>query len=726
MNAPATLKPPPAPHALLESGDPPPALLEPGDEPRALLEAGDAPPDAPAAEKPEVRREPVYLDTLLPAACSVGFGAMGAGGRLGYEGKMVSVRGRGWQHALSTHPPARVRWTLDGGWRSFRCMVALNGDVPAGRSYADFEVLADGVRVAQAHRVIAGAAPRPLVADVTGARTLELVASTTEWHWCHAVWLEPVLDAAPAQAERRLADCLERVEIHLPAVPVVARRCIATVVSPGFEALLDDMLGSVVANGGCPDARLAVFAVDAGDECRRVAARYGAELIECTRRARVNATVKSVMYSAARVIDAEQFVCLDADMLVLRSLQPLFAAMDALPDGSILACREGNGNYFSDVSSILHTAYCGAPGDLERIIGEDRGEGAYPLVVNDGIFAGSRTALLALDATIRGWPGAAGWVDERRDVWWRNQAVFNLAVAHLRCGAELDPAWNVQLHAQEVEVAWEDGRMSARWNGRPARVLHFSGVGRNKHPAWRGLYARVPDPLHGGGGGDGYADFVRALRAWLGRHGRSALAWSFYGTTDARDGRVADPSVFPLFALLHYLVRANGCTRVLETGTARGVSAACLASAVAHRPDAAVVTLDVTAFAERETLWDALPPAMRACIDARRGDSLALMDAALARGERFDAALIDSLHEEHHVYAEFQRAARLVCPGGLLIFHDARYTGGTVDRALARIEAEGYGVTRLWTAECGAAEDDGLGLAVVENRLRGTPVPARA
>ena len=671
-----------------------------------------------SADETTAPREPCYLDSLAPAACSVGYGSLGTHGRLGYEGKMVSAGGRAWAHALSTHPPARVRWELDGGWASFRCSVALNGDVPAGRSYADFEVFADGVRVAQAYRVMAGAAPRPLAAAITGARTLELVATTTQWDWCHAVWLEPVLDTAPAPADQRLTDCLARVDIHLPATPIVARRCIATTVSPGFEALLDDMLGSVLAHGGCPDARLVVFAVDAGAECRRVVAKYGAELVECTRRARVNATVKSVMYSAARVIDAEQFICLDADMLVLHSLEPVFAAMEALPDGSILACREGNGNHFADVASIFYSAYCAASGDLQRVIGEDRGEGAYPLVVNDGLFAGSRGALLALDGTIRGWPGAPIWVDERRDVWWRNQAVFNLALAHLRCGVELDSAYNVQLHAQQVEMSWEAGRMAARWNGRPARVLHFSGVGRKRHPAFRGHFARVRDPLVGTGGGDGYADFVRALRAWVGRYGQSALAWSFYGTADARDGRVADPSVFPLFALLHYILRSNGCARVLETGTARGVSAACMASAVAHRPGAAVVTLDVEGSAEREVLWEALPPAARACLHARRGDSLALMDQALAQGERYDAALLDSLHEENHVYAEFQRAARLVCPGGLILFHDARYPGGTVDRALRRIEADGYGVTRLWTAECGAAEDDGLGLAVVENRLR--------
>jgi hypothetical protein len=46
------------------------------------------------------------------------------------------------------------------------------------------------------------------------------------------------------------------------------------------------------------------------------------------------------------------------------------------------------------------------------------------------------------------------------------------------------------------------------------------------------------------------------------------------------------------------------------------------------------------------------------------------------------------------------------------------YAHGTVGEALQRIEAAGYGVVRLWTAEGGVCEDDRFGLAVIENRCR--------
>jgi cephalosporin hydroxylase len=94
------------------------------------------------------------------------------------------------------------------------------------------------------------------------------------------------------------------------------------------------------------------------------------------------------------------------------------------------------------------------------------------------------------------------------------------------------------------------------------------------------------------------------------------------------------------------------------------------------------------------------------------------MQAALDAGEQYEAVLLDSLHEDEHVWAEFQLAVQLVCVGGLILIHDAVFCGGTVAAALRRIEAAGYNVVRLWTAEAGEPEDDRLGLAIIDNRRR--------
>lgn len=664
----------------------------------------------------------MYLDNLAPLRADVGYGQLGLCGSLGYEGKAVRVRRVAYPHALSSHPPAHLTFHLGGRFSRFCCQVALNDDVAAGVSHADFIVLADGRQVATTTHVLAGAEPCPLQANISGAQRLELVVKTSRWEYCHAIWLDPQVDDGTVDGTtEKLLDCLGRAEITLPISPPRTDRCIATVVSPGFEKLLDDMLGSFYANSGCQDALVLVFALDANAACEQVAAKYQATLVRCRSRARINATSKAVLYSAARFVEARQFLCLDADMLVLGNLNPIFAALDACPEGSILVCREGNGNGINTLEQALRTIYWDPSADLQRLLGKNADEANYPLVVNDGLFAGNAEALLALDGVIRAMPFAAEWTDQRRTIWWRNQFIFNLALARLHCGVELDATYNVQLHVQDVEIHHTQGRIQATWHGRPVRVLHFSGVGRRKYPQWRNLFAHVPDPLVGSGAGDGYTAFLAVLRAWVGQHGLAAMAWSFYGTTDARTARVSDPATLPLLALLHYLIRSNGCVRVLEAGTARGISAACLASAVVHQPDARVVTFDPYLHPERAELWAALPEKMSACIEARATGSLEGMAAALEAGERYDAALLDSIHTEEHVWAEFQLAAQLVCEGGLILIHDARYAFGTVEQALRRIEAAGYGVVRLWTAEGGVCQDDRLGLAVIENRRQ----PAR-
>jgi predicted O-methyltransferase YrrM len=661
---------------------------------------------------------PCYLDSLEPLQVRVGYGHLGLRGELGYENKRVSVHRRQYDHALSAHPPARILFHLGGRYSTFRCEVALNDDVPAGASHADFLVFADSRQVGAASFVQAGRPPQSLISSISGAQLLELVVQSSRWEYCHSVWLDPRLESDAGQSDITvLPDCLGRAQISLPNPRPHARRCIATVLSPGFESLADDMLGSLYANGECRDAITVAFLLGESDPCARVIAKYKGILVPCRPIAAINPMSKAVVYSVARVVDAEQFLCLDSDMVVLGSLLPVFATLEACPEGALLAVREGNGQGLQTLAHAFLQVYGGSERDRQKFF-DAPDEAAYPLVVNDGLFAGTRAALLALDGVIRSLPELSQWLDQRSDIWWRNQFAFNLALAKFRCGVELDGSYNVQLHAQDVQLSHCPSGVHAAWRGRPVRVLHRSGVGRRKYPESMGHYALVTDPLVGAGGGTGYEDFLKALRGWVGRHGISALAWSFYGTSDARGARVKDPDVFPLFAALHYLVRSNGCVRVLECGTAKGVSAACLASAVAHREGARLVTFDPFPQPEREELWAALPASMRACIEPRTVGSLEGMAEAIERNESFDAALLDSIHTVEHVWQEFRLAARLVCQSGLIIIHDPQFIGGTVQLALERIESEGYGVTRLWCASGGVSEDDGLGLALIENRCK--------
>ena len=79
----------------------------------------------------------MYLDACSLLEAQVGYGDLGLHGSLGYENKMIAVQREPSAHGFSMHPPARLRFHLGGRFASFHSQVALNDDVPAGRSHAD-------------------------------------------------------------------------------------------------------------------------------------------------------------------------------------------------------------------------------------------------------------------------------------------------------------------------------------------------------------------------------------------------------------------------------------------------------------------------------------------------------------------------------------------------------------------------------------------------------------
>ena len=275
--------------------------------------------------------------------------------------------------------------------------------------------------------------------------------------------------------DRALNDCLGRLEIVRPQALPCTEQCVATVASPGYDVLLDNLLASLSANGGCPDALRVVFLVGECTACERVIARHRAVPVFCRPLAPLNSAVKSALYSVSRFIDAEKFLCIDADMLVLSSLEPLFSTLEACPDGSILVCRDGNDMRWRNLGYACRRLYRGEESGLPPFPEAVAREELYPLVVNDGLFVGGRAAMRALDRVIRSVPEFVPWTNDHHP---RNQFVFNWALARLRCAVELNSTWNVQLHAQVVDMSRENGRPRATWKGRSVRVLHFNGHGR--------------------------------------------------------------------------------------------------------------------------------------------------------------------------------------------------------------------------------------------------------
>jgi hypothetical protein len=304
------------------------------------------------------------------------------------------------------------------------------------------------------------------------------------------MWIDPILWSTP---DRRPAgatdcDCLGLAEFDCAGNIPAATICLATVVSPGFEDWLDDMLGSFQAHGRCLDAVIAVYTFDESAEMRRIITRHGAYAIPCRMNQDAVCPTTSVLYSAARHVCADYYLCLDADLLVLGDLRPLTAAIDVLPPGTVLVGRDALPQ--EHLAASLTGLYGGSLEDFAKITGEEPGpeELNYPLVVNDGVLLARRAGLAALDEAVRGMPGAQDWIMKDPGKSWQNQFLLNLALARLNCGVELDESFNVQLNCREVVFSESCGRLSCRFNSRAANIVHFNGGGRSKYTEWRGRF----------------------------------------------------------------------------------------------------------------------------------------------------------------------------------------------------------------------------------------------
>src|SRR5690349_19267045 len=117
----------------------------------------------------------MYLDQLELKQQAVGYGEVGMGGAMGYDGLTVSVQRQARQHAISAHPPSRLVFACDGRFQHFSCSVALNDEVAHLGSSTDFIILADGRVAGVALQVRAGDPPRDLSVDINHCRELELI-----------------------------------------------------------------------------------------------------------------------------------------------------------------------------------------------------------------------------------------------------------------------------------------------------------------------------------------------------------------------------------------------------------------------------------------------------------------------------------------------------------------------------------------------------------------------
>jgi hypothetical protein len=272
-------------------------------------------------------------------------------------------------------------------------------------------------------------------------------------------------------------ECLNRVWVEKPSIPLEGKRAFVTVISQGYESMLRALLDSLALHGNCAGVPFVVFCV--GDDVYDALADWSDVVrVRCHAHGRVSAAVKGTIYSCSRWLQYKSIVSLEADMLVANDLNPLFQIIENGHPQNLYGCRHQATEHRFTLREIL--GHMNAPAsDMEWLCGR---EGVAPhFHFNGGVLAGSWHAWRALDEGFEALnPFVSLWVEGAfhqsfSDEWAMN-LVLSLSPHHLR-PSELSPGFNVQVIDSHVDRWFQEestpsGPHLSRL-GEDARVLHF-------------------------------------------------------------------------------------------------------------------------------------------------------------------------------------------------------------------------------------------------------------
>ncbi|WP_073927424.1 NPCBM/NEW2 domain-containing protein [Streptomyces sp. CB03911] len=116
-------------------------------------------------------------------------GGSGAG-----DGKPMKIGGTGYTKGLGTHANSDITYFLGGTCTSLTATVGIDDEVGNNGSVV-FQVLRDGVKVADSGTLTGTDAPKPLQADLTGGQevTLHVTDHGDTNSYDHADWAQPVI-----------------------------------------------------------------------------------------------------------------------------------------------------------------------------------------------------------------------------------------------------------------------------------------------------------------------------------------------------------------------------------------------------------------------------------------------------------------------------------------------------------------------------------------------------
>jgi len=418
----------------------------------------------------------MFLDHLTPEKIESSF--FGTLGNLTEE-KPVSVNEQFYEHSICVSGRSIIKYKIDHKLKHFNCYVGLH-DESDDDSCINFEIYLDGILSEIAPNVTKNQKIRRLSINIYGANTLTLVTENLNKRNSYPVWIDPILsndyEISVKSASNRLINYLQNKK-------QTCSKCIISICDAKSVKILDNLWSSIILNSNLKDYKFVLLCNKNEIHCfESVIKTFDPIIVNYDNGFKNNIWLKYALYNIAQVVDCKFYLYLDIDMIVLSDLNELFEKANESSEHDLFFVRESNnvvpkGTKLGEVLCNNKMIYF-SDESAKFLLKINEKEYNYDFIINAGLILGNKKGFLGLNNILKSMSLESSlWLDQKKDVDWREQGVVNLAMCRYnRCG-ELPQKFNFQMLTENAKILETKNNLKAYCaeKNQEISILHFNG-----------------------------------------------------------------------------------------------------------------------------------------------------------------------------------------------------------------------------------------------------------
>jgi len=419
----------------------------------------------------------MFLQDCEIEDCSIEYGELGINGKTGYE-IIPSVNSNPVLHFISAHPKSYIRFKISPLYRFFSCQIALN-DSSDNDALASFEIKVDGETCFYS-RNLSKNKIQTVQIFLTENTIIELLCEYSGTSVCHALWVQPELFQNPP---KNLIDAFQTSLISTRKYfDEKLDYCIACYFDENnfkyFKYFHENIMRHTKLNLEfivfCEDyyPEIKEFSRSTNTRFIKISDIYHEKIIEKNKRGFLN---KASLFSIAKFVNSNKYLLIDVDIVTTKDIKEIFDLIE--DDETLYVTRDAHteGLTFGEIVTEPWSAYEGTSKckDILKLTPE---ECASELILNSGVIAGQRKAILGLESELfKILPLSRFYFDENSNCGLREQAVVNLATIRYEKYKILPKKYNLQVLWEEIILTQENQKISVISEDFEPLFVHFNG-----------------------------------------------------------------------------------------------------------------------------------------------------------------------------------------------------------------------------------------------------------